>query len=193
VDDELRTALALLPPIQCEALHTQAEFKLELRSRLSHPPYKMRLDTVGNIARELGRLYRAGLSGPVNTAEAARLAFILKELRGALESERESRGHQYAGWQLWRSHRVVGSTRQDLGARPATSTAARSFDHLVSSDEQFVGHGQPERLRRLEVDDQLEFGRRLHRQIAWLRTLENTIYIQRGVPIQFHCLDAIGG
>jgi hypothetical protein len=82
VDDELRTALALLPPIQCEALHTQAEFELELRSRLSHPPYKMRLDTVGNIARELGRLYRAGLSGRVNTAEAARLAFILKELRG---------------------------------------------------------------------------------------------------------------
>jgi hypothetical protein len=57
---------------------------------LSHPPYKMRLDTVGNIARELGRLYRAGLSGRVGTAEAARLAFILKELRGALESERES-------------------------------------------------------------------------------------------------------
>ena len=90
MDDELRTALALLPPIQCEALHTQAEFELELRSRLSHPPYKMRLDTVGNIARELGRLYRAGLSGPVNTAEAARLAFNLKELRGALESEREA-------------------------------------------------------------------------------------------------------
>ena len=90
MDDELRTALALLPPIQCEALHTQAEFKLELRSRLSHPPYKMRLDTVGIIARELGRLYRAGLSGRVNTAEAASLAFILKELRGALESEREA-------------------------------------------------------------------------------------------------------
>ena len=39
----------------------------------------------------MGRLYRAGLSGRVDTAEAARLAFILKEVRAALESEADSR------------------------------------------------------------------------------------------------------
>jgi hypothetical protein len=47
------------------------------------------LDTIGNVRRELGRLYRAGLSGKLESAEAARLAFILKEVRASLEVERE--------------------------------------------------------------------------------------------------------
>jgi hypothetical protein len=45
------------------------------------------LDSIGNVRRELGRLYRASLSGKLESAEAARLAFILKEVRAALESE----------------------------------------------------------------------------------------------------------
>jgi hypothetical protein len=57
--------------------------------RLSRPPYAMPLDTIGNVRRELGRLYRASLSGKLESAEAARLAFILKEVRASLECERE--------------------------------------------------------------------------------------------------------
>jgi hypothetical protein len=57
--------------------------------RLSRPPYAMPLDTIGNVRRELGRLYRASLSGKLESAEAARLAFILKEVRASLEVERE--------------------------------------------------------------------------------------------------------
>jgi hypothetical protein len=49
----------------------------------------MPLDTIGNVRRELGRLYRASLSGKLESAEAARLAFILKEVRASLEVERE--------------------------------------------------------------------------------------------------------
>ena len=49
----------------------------------------MPLDTIGNVRRELGRLYRASLSGKLKSAEAARLAFILKEVRASLEVERE--------------------------------------------------------------------------------------------------------
>jgi hypothetical protein len=49
----------------------------------------MPLDSIGNVRRELGRLYRASLSGKLESAEAARLAFILKEVRASLESERE--------------------------------------------------------------------------------------------------------
>jgi hypothetical protein len=36
-----------------------------------------------------GALYRASLSGKLESAEAARLAFILKEVRASLECERE--------------------------------------------------------------------------------------------------------
>ena len=31
-----------------------------------------------------------------------------------------------------------------------------SFDHLVGGGEQFIGHGEAERLRGLEVDHELE-------------------------------------
>ena len=59
-------------------------------NRLSRPPYAMPLDTIGNVRRELGRLYRASLSGKLESAEAARLAFILKEIRASLEVEAKS-------------------------------------------------------------------------------------------------------
>jgi hypothetical protein len=37
------------------------------------------------------------------------------------------------------------------------------FDHLVGAGEQFIGHGQAERLGSFEIDEQLEFARLLHR------------------------------
>src|SRR5215510_6339984 len=48
-----------------------------------------------------------------------------------------------------------------------------SFDHLVGGDEQLVRHGQPERLRGLEIYDQLEFYRLLYRQVRRLSAFEN--------------------
>ena len=47
----------------------------------------MPLDTISNVRRELGRLYRASLSGKLESAEGARLAFLLKEVRRSLEAE----------------------------------------------------------------------------------------------------------
>ena len=44
----------------------------------------------------------------------------------------------------------------------------------ASSD---VGTVEAERLGGLEVDDQLELGRLLHRQVGWLLALEDTIDI----------------
>src|SRR5262249_3024649 len=48
-----------------------------------------------------------------------------------------------------------------------------SFDHLVGGGEQLVRHGEAERLRRLEIDRQLEFHSLLHRQIGWLLPFKN--------------------
>jgi hypothetical protein len=44
-----------------------------------------------------------------------------------------------------------------------------SFDHLVGSDEQLFGHSEAERFRSSEVDNEVEFGRLLDRDIARLR------------------------
>src|SRR6476646_3445208 len=45
---------------------------------------------------------------------------------------------------------------------------AHSLDHLVGTDDQFIRHGEAERLCGLEVEHQLEFGRQLYGQIGGL-------------------------
>ena len=47
------------------------------------------------------------------------------------------------------------------------------FDHLVGECEQLIRHIQAERVRGLKIDDQLEIGRQLDRQLGRLRPLEN--------------------
>jgi hypothetical protein len=43
-----------------------------------------------------------------------------------------------------------------------------SFDHFVGKSNQLIRHGKSEGLGGFEVDDQFEFGRRLHRKIGKL-------------------------
>jgi hypothetical protein len=47
------------------------------------------------------------------------------------------------------------------------------FDHLVRATEQRDREIEPERFCGLEVDDQLDFGRLLDRQIGWFFALED--------------------
>src|SRR5215813_6467699 len=49
------------------------------------------------------------------------------------------------------------------------------FDHLVGAGEQRYWYFKPERFRGLEIDHQLVFGRRLHRQVGGPRAFEDAI------------------
>src|SRR5690348_5931808 len=58
--------------------------------------------------------------------------------------------------------------------RPAAASArGGSFDDLVGAVEDRWRHGETERLRGLEVDDQLECCRLLHRQIRRFGAFED--------------------
>jgi hypothetical protein len=52
-----------------------------------------------------------------------------------------------------------------------------SLDHLVGTGEQSWRQLEAKRPSRLEIDDELVFGRRLHRQIGRLFALEDTIHV----------------
>jgi len=52
------------------------------------------------------------------------------------------------------------------------------LDHLVGCGQQRIRDGNSERLGGLEVDDELEFGRKLDGQLARLRTAQNAVDIR---------------
>jgi hypothetical protein len=64
------------------------------------------------------------------------------------------------------------------------------LDHLVGGDEQFVGHCEPERFRGLEIDQQLELGRYLHRELGRLFALENATDVLGGAPVLVRAIDS---
>src|SRR5215469_7214092 len=61
--------------------------------------------------------------------------------------------------------------------------AADLFDHLVGGHFQRQRHGQPERLRRLQVDHELEGGRLHDRQVGRLGALENLASVETDLTI----------
>jgi hypothetical protein len=66
-----------------------------------------------------------------------------------------------------------------LGSGPTgdtcIATIGRLFDQLIGASKQRRGHGKAQRLRSLEIDDEIKSGGKLYRQIGWLHSFENLI------------------
>src|SRR6478752_6758784 len=81
-----------------------------------------------------------------------------------------------------RGHATLATKRTLLltwaGLPPAGSRQlclAHSFDHLVGTGEERGRDFDAERLGGFQIDDELKFGRGLHRQVAWFFALEDAI------------------
>jgi hypothetical protein len=74
-----------------------------------------------------------------------------------------------------------------VGPQPDSCSAAKVelFDHLVGASEQGERHGDAERLRRLQVDNQLDLGRLLHRQVGRLFTFQDAARVDAGNTVRF--------
>src|SRR6516165_3130006 len=66
------------------------------------------------------------------------------------------------------------------------------FDHLVGANQNRWGYRKAKRLGGLEVQDHLEFCRKLHREIGRLRAAENAIDIGGGATKVVYRVDSVG-
>src|SRR2546425_8792175 len=89
---------------------------------------------------------------------------------------------------------MAGGSLADDGTskEPTTLVEHALFDDVVRPPQHRRRDRQAERLRRLEVDDQLELRWLLDGQIAGLRTLENLVHVGRGAPEQVSTVRSIG-
>src|SRR5262249_60934541 len=62
--------------------------------------------------------------------------------------------------------------------------AAQSFDHLVGADQQSSWHTKAECLGGLEIDEQLDFRRLLHRQLGRFVALENPASVDARLTVR---------
>ena len=76
--------------------------------------------------------------------------------------------------------------------QPFTGQRAVLFDHCIGKRKQVRRHLEPHRLGGLEVKDQFELRRQLHRQIARLFASQNAIYIGRGAAEEVDYIRPIG-
>ena len=66
-----------------------------------------------------------------------------------------------------------------------------SFDHFVSAQEKRLGDREANRMRRLQIDNQLKCLWRLHREVIWRRTFEDLVCISSGLPENDDGVDSV--
>ena len=91
---------------------------------------------------------------------------------------------------LQRLQEAIGRVRPDLPADAHIDHPAL-FDHLVGAGEQRRRHGEAERLRGLEVDDELELCGLQHGKVSGLLALENPADISSGLPKRINNAGAV--
>src|SRR6516164_6458562 len=82
--------------------------------------------------------------------------------------------------------------RRQLGCRATAQSHCRlckphrraSFDHLVGAGEQRGRYIDAKRPGGLQIDDELELGRRLYWQVARLLTPEDTVDVAGRAPVE---------
>src|SRR5262249_48411565 len=65
-------------------------------------------------------------------------------------------------------------------ADSCTAATRMLFDHLVGADEHCGWQVEAERLRSFEINDELQFGRKLHREVGDGSALQYLVDISRG-------------
>ena len=71
-------------------------------------------------------------------------------------------------------------------------TLAGLFDHLVGGHEQAGRYGQPERLRRFEIEGGFELSRCLHRKVGRLVAAQDTVDIGCSLPAHVNEVNPVG-
>src|SRR5262245_59439046 len=94
-----------------------------------------------------------------------------------VQSDRSNLAH---GWLPFAADSITAVWHSDAARGPSTP----SFNHLVGAAEQRQWNRDAERLGGLEVDDQLDFGQLLDRQISELGTRKNPAGIDADLTVQ---------
>src|SRR5215510_2475172 len=68
----------------------------------------------------------------------------------------------------------------------------RLLDDLIGPQKDRLWNGEAERLGCIEIDNELKFGRLLHRQISRLGTLQYLVHERGGAPKQVRNIRPIG-
>src|SRR5262249_43779043 len=71
------------------------------------------------------------------------------------------------------------------------SKTRKLFDYLVGAHQERLGHVQTNHLGGLEIDDKLEFGWLLNRQIRWFGALQNLVRVASPTPEQVRQAGAV--
>src|SRR5438046_2762418 len=75
---------------------------------------------------------------------------------------------------------------------PLPCPCALLLDHLIRQDEERRGERDPEGVGRLQVEDQLELGGLLHRQVRRFGTLEDFVHVVSDVPPRIYSVHIVG-